>query len=233
MNEYQYAKEKSFLTLTSVSSSYRINAWKEDLSRKTHFLSDSHGIQRNFTNTNGKTTRKLKEIIDQECKVEEYLDAIPITNYISHHRRNYTCDTTEKGHITKETHSTEIDDRKKEIEKSLTDGSKDSRETGRNNLNVPKEKYKITKGRPTHRYCAKTHDIIDKELEIWHNSHNSTLKWERIKSGLYLVGGSKVNLIKTNGILYVKSGEHRKNFDKMHIAKFVEEKQFCQSKKRI
>ncbi|XP_953668.1 uncharacterized protein TA16355 [Theileria annulata] len=84
---------------------------------------------------------------------------------------------------------------------------------------------KITSGKPTYEFVAKYPDPVEKELERWHNSHNSTLKWERIRHGLYSVGGSIVRLVKVNGSLFVEGHGFKKYKGQLGIQKFVEEKE--------
>ncbi|UKJ88438.1 hypothetical protein MACJ_000882 [Theileria orientalis] len=93
------------------------------------------------------------------------------------------------------------------------------------NLANSQKRVKINVGKPTHEFVAKFGEPVEKELESWHNSHNSTLKWERVKHGLYSVDGSIVHLLKLNGILYVEGHGIKKHKGKMSIFKFVEEKE--------
>ncbi|UKK00831.2 hypothetical protein MACK_000905 [Theileria orientalis] len=93
------------------------------------------------------------------------------------------------------------------------------------NLANSQKSFKINIGKPTHVFVAKFGEPVEKELESWHNSHNSTLKWERVKHGLYSVDGSIVHLLKLNGCLYVEGHGFKKHKGKMTILKFVEEKE--------
>nr|PVC49562.1 hypothetical protein MACL_00002904 [Theileria orientalis] len=93
------------------------------------------------------------------------------------------------------------------------------------NLANSQKRVKINIGKPTHEFVAKFPEPVEKELESWHNSHNSSLKWERVKHGLYSVDGSIVHLLKLNGSLYVEGHGFKKHKGKMTIMKFVEEKE--------
>ncbi|KAK2197671.1 hypothetical protein BdWA1_000674 [Babesia duncani] len=84
---------------------------------------------------------------------------------------------------------------------------------------------KITMGKPMHTYTSKYSDAVDKELERWHNSHNSTLIWKRLKRGVYNVGQMQVKIVKLNGTLYIKEHPFEKLPNQCVIQRFAQELQ--------
>ncbi|ORM39363.1 uncharacterized protein BXIN_2837 [Babesia sp. Xinjiang] len=98
----------------------------------------------------------------------------------------------------------------------------------RHNITQTKEtapEARVAIGKPRHPYTAQFNDPVEKELEKWHNSHTSTIKWVRIKRGVYTADNQEVKLVKLNGGLYVKGAKNHSKLDHLPIDKFVQKVQ--------
>ncbi|KAK1936297.1 hypothetical protein X943_002626 [Babesia divergens] len=84
---------------------------------------------------------------------------------------------------------------------------------------------RVSSGKPLHPYTAMFNDPVEKELERWHNMHNSTVKWQRVKRGVYTADGQEVLLVKLNGCLYVKGFNPNNKLDHTAIDNFVQSMQ--------
>lgn len=85
---------------------------------------------------------------------------------------------------------------------------------------------RVSNGKPLHPYIAMFNDPVEKELERWHNTHCSTIKWQRKKRGVYMADGQEVLLVKLNGCLYVKRTGNSGKSDHIAIDSFVQSLQF-------
>ncbi|GFE54374.1 hypothetical protein BaOVIS_017780 [Babesia ovis] len=81
---------------------------------------------------------------------------------------------------------------------------------------------KILIGKPRYPYTAQFNDPVEKELEKWHNRHNTNIKWTRVKRGVYTANDQEVKLVKLNGGLYVKGASNNSKHDHLPIDKFVQ-----------
>eukprot|EP00371_Babesia_bovis_P002477 XP_001611124.1 hypothetical protein [Babesia bovis T2Bo] len=81
---------------------------------------------------------------------------------------------------------------------------------------------KILMGKPRYPYTAQFNDPVEKELERWHNKHSTSIKWERMKRGVYSANNQEVKLVKLNGGLYVKGATNNNKLDHIPIDKFVQ-----------
>lgn len=200
----------------------------------------SHTPKNNLNVEDKIIKRKTKDSMEfQQCEDNnESLDPIVTRNYLS----NLENDPNSEGQEEIEDDSplkesrynfrslgdSRINARKNKLDEYL-DKAKSVKEKADNSH----KRVKITSGKPTYEFVAKYPDPVEKELEKWHNSHNSTLKWERIRHGLYSVGGSIVQLIKSNGSLYVEGHGFKKYKGQLGIQKFVEEKESRLLRERI
>ncbi|CDR94748.1 hypothetical protein, conserved [Babesia bigemina] len=86
----------------------------------------------------------------------------------------------------------------------------------------PQTEAKLIVGKPRHPYAVQFNDPVEKELGRWHNSHVSTIKWTRIKRGVYTADDQQVTLVKLNGGLYVKGTNGKKKQEHIPIDKFAQ-----------
>ncbi|GIX62411.1 uncharacterized protein BcabD6B2_18460 [Babesia caballi] len=81
---------------------------------------------------------------------------------------------------------------------------------------------RVAVGKPRYPYTAQFNDPVEKELERWHNGRTSTIKWTRIKRGVYMADNQEINLVKLNGSLYVKGAKANNRMEHVPIGKFVQ-----------
>ncbi|GBE60104.1 Drosophila melanogaster CG15040 gene product, putative [Babesia ovata] len=153
----------------------------------------------------------LRQLTAAKQPIEDYVEAKPVEVEVVDEEPDYPHLALDLSMLTQTNQKKEQQPKPKPVERRPAAQQKE-----------PQTEVKLIMGKPRHPYAVQFNDPVEKELGRWHNSHMSTIKWTRIKRGVYTADDQEVTLVKLNGGLYVKGTNNKKKQEHIPIDKFAQ-----------